>query len=667
MAVKTDLNLCLLSPYSGNNAAPRDETTQAIINMPTSHSAVVINQRIHSWCVAELFPWITRGVPKSIMLREFERLNNINPFVFIFHIANGEVTTWEKPTRLTDERAEKRRQVYVEFTRQIICESRLTCDLGFAFALDVSDLANFGDMSDDIVPIFRFQKKAGTKWVLFPDLDFCINVFYNNTTVQDNLPFMDKAASAIFVGSTTGQLNTVKSVIDPRSDRLRAAIYFRNHPHVHFHLPNIVQCASPEVADLLKAMSFGGGERIPWLSQFEHKFLISVDGNGATCSRVVIGLKSHSALIKYDSVHVLYYFAGLRPWLHYVPITRARDVEAIVRIEREAPGTFEYVARAGRTFAEAYLTEQRVKQYAAGLIRYYNEWIFNRERPAAPGLALRDEHGVPSHSDNIIHARPAMTNTWEGNLSVPSDDANPTLDHLPPLPGIPYFDFLRNVSLQLEPKTYFEIGTAGGRSAACFNCDTICVDPNFQFDNNPIGLRRRMFFFQMPSDEFFGLYDLSTLFPDGIDVAFLDGLHLFEALLKDFINTERFCRSGSLVLIHDCLPRNLRMAERSFRLDKDENPSTRGAWTGDVWRLLPILKDYRPDLRVAVLDCPPTGLVAVSNLNRRSTVLTDRYEEIVNRYSCIELSSFGIRRLEHVFPLLNTRPLLPMDIAETLM
>jgi hypothetical protein len=58
-------------------------------------------------------------------------------------------------------------------------------------------------------------------------------------------------------------------------------------------------------------------------------------------------------------------------------------------------------------------------------------------------------------------------------------------------------------------------------------------------------------------------------------------------------------------------------------------------WTGDVWKVVAILKKYRPDLLVTPVNCPPTGLVLVSNLNPKSTVLEDHYTQIVAEFRSI--------------------------------
>jgi hypothetical protein len=159
----------------------------------------------------------------------------------------------------------------------------------------------------------------------------------------------------------------------------------------------------------------------------------------------------------------------------------------------------------------------------------------------------------------------------------------------------------------------------------------------------------------MTSDEFFANNDPKAVFPLGVDLAFLDGLHRFEYLIRDFVGTERCCHARSIVLIHDCLPLNHRMAERTMRGDDTESPETRSAWTGDVWRILPIVKKYRPDLRVLLLDCPPTGLVAITNLDPTSDVLVKAYYRIVDEFSSDDLEEVGLDAVWSTYPLVDSR------------
>jgi hypothetical protein len=224
--------------------------------------------------------------------------------------------------------------------------------------------------------------------------------------------------------------------------------------------------------------------------------------------------------------------------------------------------------------------------------------------------------------------------------------------------GVDYSEFLRFLDLRLCPAAYLEIGTHQGHSVAQVSCDAICIDPKFVVERNVVRERSRLFLFQMTSDDFFADHDPRTFIGD-VDLTFLDGLHIFEALLKDFINFERHSHSGSMVLIHDCLPLNTRMAGRVQNSGPEsENAGTRSFWTGDVWRILLILREFRPDLEILLLDCPPTGLVLCSGLDSRSSVLTYAYERIVDRFASISLEDYGIETLWRSFPMLSSRKII---------
>lgn len=226
--------------------------------------------------------------------------------------------------------------------------------------------------------------------------------------------------------------------------------------------------------------------------------------------------------------------------------------------------------------------------------------------------------------------------------------------------GTHYLTFLRRMIDTLAPKMYFEIGTHSGSSLQMVSCDAVCVDPKFAISSNVILNRKNTHFYQGSSDEFFeDQFLVKRLFPWGVDLAFLDGLHLFEALLKDFINTEKLTNPPSVILLHDCLPFNERMAARERIWGGDDEPQEiRDYWTGDVWKLLVILNKYRPDLTVSYLDCPPTGLVACSNLDKFNTTLSDRFSEIVDEFSSLELSDYGFDRLWRLYPTFSSTLLL---------
>src|SRR5687767_12288135 len=114
--------------------------------------------------------------------------------------------------------------------------------------------------------------------------------------------------------------------------------------------------------------------------------------------------------------------------------------------------------------------------------------------------------------------------------------------------GWPYRDVLLHLHRGLRPRTYLEVGTSIGRTIALASCASIAVDPAFRIEKlNVIQAKPLCLFFQMTSDDFFGKYDVVQLFGGRADLVFLDGLHLFECLLRDFTNTEKCCSERSIV------------------------------------------------------------------------------------------------------------------------
>src|SRR5947207_1400873 len=128
-------------------------------------------------------------------------------------------------------------------------------------------------------------------------------------------------------------------------------------------------------------------------------------------------------------------------------------------------------------------------------------------------------------------------------------------------------------------------------------CDSIAVDQSFKIDRPVMAGKRVCMLFQMTSDRFFAGYSPRELLNGPIDVAFLDGMHRFEYLLRAFANLDRHCKKNPMICLHDCLPPTLEMTVRE---DKGSSLSAkyRGYWTGDVWKVVPILKRARPDLKI---------------------------------------------------------------------
>jgi hypothetical protein len=74
---------------------------------------------------------------------------------------------------------------------------------------------------------------------------------------------------------------------------------------------------------------------------------------------------------------------------------------------------------------------------------------------------------------------------------------------------------------------------------------------------------------------------------------------------------------------------------------------------------------HRPDLKIFALDCAPTGLVAIANLDPASTKLAETYSHLVDELRELDLDTYSIRRLWDEVSVISSRSLVehPEDLT----
>jgi hypothetical protein len=185
---------------------------------------------------------------------------------------------------------------------------------------------------------------------------------------------------------------------------------------------------------------------------------------------------------------------------------------------------------------------------------------------------------------------------------------------------VDYLDFLARLHAAVEPAGYLEIGLRHGDSLALARCPAVGVDPEFDLRAE---LGEEVTLLEETSDEYFMRREpLKALKGRQPDLAFIDGMHLAEFALRDFIGVERHARWTTVVVFDDVLPRTVEEAARDRR--------TR-AWTGDVYKVLGILARHRPELICLRVGTQPTGLLLVLGLDPHSRVLSRRYDLLLER------------------------------------
>jgi tetratricopeptide (TPR) repeat protein len=173
-------------------------------------------------------------------------------------------------------------------------------------------------------------------------------------------------------------------------------------------------------------------------------------------------------------------------------------------------------------------------------------------------------------------------------------------------PGPAYREVLQLLHERLRPRTYLEIGVESGASLqlARYSAVVLGIDP-VPRPTPPLPPAARLF--HMTSDAFFSQHTRQELLGgQRVELAFIDGMHWFEFVVRDFENVERWCGNGSTIVLHDCLPVAAIAALRERRTT---------FWVGDAWKALKYLATERPDLSISVIPCYPSGLVIIRHLD----------------------------------------------------
>ncbi|WP_335982107.1 MULTISPECIES: class I SAM-dependent methyltransferase [Streptomycetaceae] len=202
-------------------------------------------------------------------------------------------------------------------------------------------------------------------------------------------------------------------------------------------------------------------------------------------------------------------------------------------------------------------------------------------------------------------------------------------------------EFLRRLHKVYKPRNYLEIGVNDGKSLALSRVPSVAIDPAFKLTQS---ISCDVHLVRATSDAFFSRKDpllhlrpgrnpfralgrrdpLALVGDPVLELSFIDGMHIFEYALRDFMNVEKHSRWSSVIVFDDMLPRNVDEAARD-RHTKD--------WAGDVFKVAQVLRRYRPDLTVVDVDTVKTGVTAVFGADPTNTVLRDNYDKIIAEYA----------------------------------
>ena len=126
---------------------------------------------------------------------------------------------------------------------------------------------------------------------------------------------------------------------------------------------------------------------------------------------------------------------------------------------------------------------------------------------------------------------------------------------------------------------------------------------------------------------------------DKFDLVFIDGLHIYEQVKKDILNSLKCLKENGIILVHDCMPDSL---------SKQAVPRYKMKWNGDVWKAIVDLRQ-REDLEIYTCEIDE-GIGIITKRKNTSILKLDKpvkklkFKDYFNNYKeylrIIKLSDF---------------------------
>src|SRR5205823_3201985 len=133
---------------------------------------------------------------------------------------------------------------------------------------------------------------------------------------------------------------------------------------------------------------------------------------------------------------------------------------------------------------------------------------------------------------------------------------------------------------------------------------------------------RNLLLLRSTSDDAFAVLAEHKLLGDRkSDIAFVDGLHHSDAVLRDIANCARFSREGALIFVHDVFPEN------EIQASRQEIP---GTWMGDVYKVVPIIWRHLGWVETLLVnDIPPSGMFILRITGDIHDAIFSQYDVLV--------------------------------------
>jgi hypothetical protein len=222
-------------------------------------------------------------------------------------------------------------------------------------------------------PCFVFAKREDVaSLILIPDIKALAGYGKLRKMIPEAntaIPWNEKLAKTFWRGSSTGGYSTLASWDKlARAKLVLASLSFPQEIDARFN--SVVQC-DPEVPGLMKAKGMVSAS-VSRPDHLKYKYLVDVDGNSCSYERYFWLLLSNSLVIKQVTPNIQWYYGGLEPYKHFLPVKEdLSDLVEKIDWARQHDEEARMMAERSTEFVENNLSSEDTLLYLSLLLKEY--------------------------------------------------------------------------------------------------------------------------------------------------------------------------------------------------------------------------------------------------------------------------------------------------------
>ncbi len=245
------------------------------------------------------------------------------------------------------------------------------------------------------LPLFVFAKnRKNPHQILLPDFScfaqktttyaWTYSLYPKIQKAAKKMPWKDKCSLAVWRGTNSGS-HHAKSGSSCTNSRCKLCTLSQFHPHLINAKFSQLNETNKEAIKHMKSHYFVGGFMTPE-EHLRYKYLITLDGNTCTYPGLAWRLLSNSCVIKTMTNQIQWYYAGLEPWVHFIPVDKdLSNLLPNLQWAYEHDEEASQMAVRASEYARDNLSQEGIYLYLCHLLKEYEE-VYNEN------LSFVDSH-----------------------------------------------------------------------------------------------------------------------------------------------------------------------------------------------------------------------------------------------------------------------------------